>query len=141
MKAGLAASAGALALALAFPAAASAVPQAMSANGITYVSGGIGADEAAAMKAEAKHYPLSMVFSAGKDNEYLSGVDVTIKNHSGKVVFDHASDGPILLIKLPAGNYKIEASRDGKPEWRKVQVPAKGGRQVAFHWTDTSTKS
>ena len=134
MKVLLAASAGALALACALPAAASAIPQAMEANGITYVSGGIGSDEAKAMKAEAKHYPLSMVFSAGKNNEYLANVGVTIKDPSGKVVFDETSDGPIMLLKLEPGRYRIEASRDGKPEWRTVQVPAKGARQVAFHW-------
>ncbi len=134
MKRLLAASAGTLALACALPAAASAIPQAKVADGITYVSGGIGSDEAKAMRAEAKHYPLSMVFSAGKDSEYLSDVAVTIKDDAGKVVFDEASDGPIMLLRLKPGRYRIEASRDGKPEWRTVQVPATGARQVAFHW-------
>lgn len=135
MKSGLALSAGALALVLALPAAASAIPQAMNANGITYVSGGIGSDEAKAMRAAAKDYPLSMVFSAGKDNEFLSGVSVKIKDPSGKLVFDAESFGPIMLLKLKPGSYRIEASTNGKPEWRTVQVPAQGDRQVAFHWS------
>jgi hypothetical protein len=134
MKAALAASAGAVALALALPAGAVAVPQAKTDHGVTYVSGGIGHDEAAAMRAEAKRYPLSMVFSAGKHNEYLAGVKVKLEDKSGKVVLNEVADGPIMLVKVPAGRYTIEATRDGKTEHRTVEVPAKGDRQVAFHW-------
>jgi len=134
MKAPLTASASVLALAFAWPAAAVAIPAAKSDHGITYVSGGIGHDEAAAMKAAARDFPLSMVFSAGKDNEYLADVKVQLKDKAGKVAFDEVSDGPIMLVKVPAGRYAIEATRDGKTLHRSVDVPAKGDRQVVFHW-------
>jgi hypothetical protein len=132
MKTGLAASA--LALAFAWPAAAAAIPAAKTEHGITYVSGGIGRDEAAAMKAAAKHYPLSMVFDAGKHDEYLAGVKVRVKDKAGNVAFDEVADGPIMLIRLPEGRYTIDATRHGKTLQRTAQVPAKGDRQVVFHW-------
>lgn len=135
MKTALAASAGALALAVAIPAVAAAIPRAQHENGVTYVSGGIGSDEAAAMKSEAKHYPLSMVFSAGKRNEYLADVKVKVQDPAGKVVLDEVSGGPIMLVKVPAGRYEVVASRGGKTERRTVQVPAKGDREIAFHWS------
>ncbi|HXZ49421.1 MAG TPA: hypothetical protein VEG27_10395 [Usitatibacter sp.] len=135
MKTILAASAGVLALALALPAGATALPEAQTENGITYVSGGIGHDEATAMRAAEKNYPLSLVFSAGKDNEFLADLKVQIKNKEGKVVLSEASQGPIMLVKLPAGRYTLEVTRhDGKTEHRTVEVTAMGHRQVAFHW-------
>lgn len=134
MKTGLAASPLALALAFAWPAAAAAIPAAKTEHGITYVSGGIGRDEAAAMKAAAKHYPLSMVFDAGKHDEYLAGVKVRLERKDGKLAFNEVADGPIMLLKLPQGRYTIDATRDGKTLRRTVSIPAKGDRQVVFHW-------
>lgn len=134
MKAALKLSAGALALAAAFPLFAATLPQPKTEHGITYLSGGIGRDEAKAMKADAKNYPLSLVFSAGKKAEYVAGVSVDVKNPAGKAVLDTTSDGPIMLIKVPAGKYRIVATRHGKALHRTVLVKAKGDRQVSFHW-------
>jgi len=126
--------AGALALALAAPVLGATLPQPKTEHGVTYLSGGIGKDEAAAMKAEAKNYPLSLVFSRGKDNEYAVDVSVAIKNRAGKPVLDAASAGPILLVRVPAGRYRIVATSHGKALQRAVLVKAKGDRQIVFHW-------
>jgi hypothetical protein len=134
MKPAMTLFAGALALAAAFPVLAATLPQPKTEHGITYLSGGIGRDESAAMKAEAKNYPLSLVFSAGKEGEYVADVPVTIKDRAGKVVLDTVSSGPIILLKLPAGKYRVVALRQGKALQRTVVVKAKSERQVSFHW-------
>ena len=131
--------AGAIALGLALPAWAGTamsytLPQTKTENGISYMSGGVGKPEAKAMEEEARHYPLSMVFSAAKDNEFLANVHVSIKNQSSKEVLSAVSDGPIMLVKLPAGKYTIAAAAHGKTLHRTVQVPSKGDRQISFHW-------
>jgi len=131
---------GAVALGLVLPAWAGSamdytLPQAKTENGITYLSGGVGKPEAAAMWREAREYPLSMIFSAAKDNEFLADVQVTIKNKAGKEMLSAVSDGPIMLVKLPAGKYNVAVESHGKTLHRTVQVPAKGDRQVSFHWT------
>jgi hypothetical protein len=129
---------GALALGLALPAAAtmtqSALPQPKTENGITYISGGIGKVEATAMKEEAKHYSLAMVFSANKDDEYLADVRVTIENKAGKKLMSTVSDGPLMLVKLPAGTYKVTAEVKGRTLNRTVHVSTAGERQLNFHW-------
>jgi len=134
MKAILCVPAGALALALAFHAVGATLPQAKMENGITYLSGGIGHDESAAMKAEAKSYPLSMIFSAGKDNEYLADVKITIKDKAGKEVLNAVSNGPIMLVKVPAGRYTVTAERNGKTLHHAVRVNHRGDKLVNFHW-------
>lgn len=134
MKPRLAATAGALALAFSVPLLAASLPAPQTQNGITYLSGGIGQDEAKAMKSEVKHYPLSIVLSEGKHDAYVAGARVTIADKAGKVLLDSVAAGPIMLVKLPEGHYRITASADGKTQHRSVLVKAKGERQVVFHW-------
>jgi len=122
-------------LAVALQANAATLPQPKTENGVTYVSGGIGADEAAAMKTEAKHYPMSMIFSAGKDNAFLADVKVTITRKGGKELLSTAA-GPIMLVKLPAGTYAVAADRNGTTLHRTVHVGTKADRQIVFHWSN-----
>jgi len=111
-----------------------ALPKPSSENGVSYLSGGIGRNEARAMRAEAKHYPLSMTFTQGKDNSFLASVPVTIKNATGKTVLDTVSEGPILLVKLPPGKYDVTAEAYGKTQRRSVTLSAKGDTPLYFHW-------
>ncbi len=67
-------------LAAALQANAATLPQPKTENGVAYLNGGVGQDEAAAMKAQAKNYPMSMIFSAGKENEFVLDVKLTIKD-------------------------------------------------------------
>lgn len=123
----------AAALALALQASAATLPQPKTENGVTYLNGGIGEAEAAAMKSEAQHYPMSMIFSAGKDNAFLADVKVTITDKGGKELLSTAA-GPILLVKLPAGTYAIAAERDGRTLHRTVHIGTKANRQIVLHW-------
>jgi hypothetical protein len=61
-----------------WPSAHSA-PAAQTQNGITFVTGGIGKPEAAAMKAAAGHYDLMITF-ADRSGDYVADVDVKIQD-------------------------------------------------------------
>jgi hypothetical protein len=113
---------------------AAALPQARTEGAISYVSGGIGKNEALAMKRAESNYPLSLVFSEGKHNAYVADIDVTIKNHADKVVLQTNSEGPIMLVKLPPGKYAVSANMGGKTLQRLANVAAKGDTSLAFHW-------
>lgn len=133
--------AGALTLALALPAASAtllvqrtALPSSRTAGAVTWVSGGIGRTESAAMNAEAKDYPLRMFFSIENSVEYLADVHVTIKDHTGADVLSTTAEGPIMLVKLPAGDYTVVAEAFGKILSEIVTVGAKGGERLSFHW-------
>ena len=123
----------AMALAVALPALA-ALPHPKMENGISYLSGGVGRDQALAMEKAERHYPLSMVFSAGKRGAFLADVNVTIKNKAGKTLLDTNADGPIMLVQLPAGDYSIDARAEGRTLHRIAKVASKGDTNVSFNW-------
>ncbi len=126
-------------LALALPALAAAqgvLPQPKTQGNVTFLSGGIGEDEAAALKGAQRQYPLSMTFSAGKRGAYLAGVQVTITDKSGGTVLQTVSEGPIMLVRLPSGVYRVDAQANGKTLQREARVASSGATHLSFNWPD-----
>jgi len=102
-------------------------------DGISYVSGGVGDESTDRLNSIAGEFNLKLVF-AMKSGEYLSGVRVVIIDAKGKTLLDTTSEGPWLLTRLPAGNYRIVASFAGKAEKRQVAVGANKLRTIDFRW-------
>lgn len=103
---------------------------------VTYRSGGIGHDEAVAMRKEAAHYPLSVEFvkHAKPTDEFLANISVSIKDAAGKTELSTVSNGPFLLAKLPAGKYTISATDNGLTKTRDVTIAANKSEHVIFDW-------
>jgi len=100
---------------------------------ITYLCGGVGDEEAAYMKAEAKRYDMMLTF-ATRDGAYLADVDVDIKDAKGNSLLQTACDSPIMLVDLPrGGTYKVRAETAGYALNKTVRIASgksgKGGRQ------------
>jgi len=112
------------------------LPAAQKAGEVTYIMGGIGQTEADAIKHVAKYYPLELEFllKAKPKAEYLSNVQVRIKDAHDKMVLNVNADGPYLLAKIPAGKYTISAERNGKVEHRQIEISATDHRRVVFEW-------
>jgi hypothetical protein len=104
-----------------------------TANGIAYVSGGVGDASSERMSSLAKDFNLKLVFAL-KSGDYVSGVNVTIANAAGKTLLDTTSEGPLFLTKLPGGSYKIVATLGGKSESRTIAVDGQKLRTVDFRW-------
>jgi len=117
-------------------AGAAQLPSPHTEGPVTYVSGGIGMDQAKAIKTAAAQYPLELEFlrQAKPKDEYLADIKVQIKNSSDKTVLDVISDGPFLLARLPAGRYSVSADNNGKWEHRKVSVAENSHKRVVFEW-------
>jgi hypothetical protein len=105
-------------------------------GGLSFVSGGIGQDEATAFKKLAGSYPLALEFirHAEPKDEYEADVAVTIRRGDGKTVLDVQSEGPFLLVNLPDGTYTVHAEKEGKPIQRTVRVKSDGHQRVVFEW-------
>ncbi len=111
-----------------------ALPPERTQGSVTFISGGIGSDEAEAMKRAASRYSLSieMASPAGPRAEYVSDVKIDIRDQRGSTVLSTTSDGPFLLANLPPGQYTIDATRDGSVQQRKVAIGAGAHPRVVF---------
>jgi hypothetical protein len=127
--------AGALALGLAGATLAQdGLPPVRTFGGVSYITGGIGLDESTAIKAAEKDFTVSLLFAQSTRGEYLSDVKVNIRDKAGKTVLEAVSEGPMLLARLPAGVYKINAEHDDAVLVKTVRVEAKGVARAAFVW-------
>lgn len=116
--------------------ASSALPPIDTQGGIPYLSGGIGSDESAAIKAAASRYSLSVTLASTQDgrNVYLSSVPVTVMDANGGVVLDVVSNGPYLLADLPPGRYRVSARFQDEEKSAEARVDAGKNARVSFLW-------
>ncbi len=102
-------------------------------SGITYVTGGVGMDATERMKAMEKDFNLKLVF-ADKTGSYLSAVKVAIVDATGRVVLETITEGPLLMARLIAGSYQIDATFAGQMERQKVTVGTNKLSTLDFRW-------
>ncbi|KAI3600637.1 hypothetical protein D8I24_4395 [Cupriavidus necator H850] len=96
-----------------------AVPEAPAVhhmNGIDYVSGGIGVDQVAAIRTMAGRFNVHMHFSS------LSDVTVTLFDARREILMLVLSEGPLLYLRLPPGNYRVVVSSAEAIESRSLRV-------------------
>lgn len=121
----------------ALPAVAQDAPMAseQTLGDVSYLNGGVGEDEVQHIKGLMKDYSLRLAFSrAGRPRaEYVASVAVTVTDAKGKVVFELASAGPYLLLKLPDGKYSVTATYENQSVTRPL-VAGKGTQPVNFVW-------
>jgi len=103
-------------------------------NGVQYMSGGIGLDEAAAIAAAAPNYSTLLGFAATGSGEYLSDVHVIIRQAEGRLLLDVISNGPFLLVNLVPGRYQVVASYLGVEQVKRIRVPIKARVDTRFYW-------
>jgi hypothetical protein len=105
---------------------------------INYVNGGIGQEEVEAFRAEARAYPLELMFSRrgeGQRAEFVADVHLQILDAAGRVIIDRASHGPIFLAHLPDGQYVVTAEYQGRTQTRRVAVSGSRHEALSFHWS------
>lgn len=112
------------------------LPAVKTQGTILYVTGGVGVDEANAMRCAKSMYPLSLEFihHAKPKDEFLADVNVSINNQAGETVLQVMSEGPYLLAKLPSGKYTIIARIKDDSRTRHVTVTEKKPMHVVFEW-------
>lgn len=84
-------------------------------------TGGIGAEGREEIGQMQHNYPLKLVF-VGNDGVFLSSVDLSIADASGKIVATTQTMGPVALAKLAPGKYTATASLSGEQVVQKVDV-------------------
>lgn len=105
-------------------------------EGTPWISGGVGENERKyLLEHHAADNNLKLEFAV-TDGTYLADVDVMIAKPGGEVVMKAHSKGPWFMTKLPAGEYRVQATGFDQTFDATVSVPATGLETVVFNqWT------
>lgn len=115
------------------PAADAPLPAVQQQGAVSFITGGIGSDEASAFRAAARQYNLRLTFAA-LSGEFFAGVKVVLRDAKGNTVAEAVSDGPYLYFIVPPGKYQVTADNLGQVQSRSAVVPAKGGTELYLRW-------
>jgi len=97
---------------------------------VTYICGGVAADEQTALLGMARSYNMNLLFTQGGRGEYLSDVDVHL-TRGGREVASFKADGPRCLVRAPAGTYGVHATYEGRTKTASVST---GSGAVQMRW-------
>jgi hypothetical protein len=100
---------------------------------VAFFSGGVGDEDEARLLARQNEFNLKVLFTLNEGN-YLAGVDVGVTDASGRKVVQTVAEGPYFMASLPAGQYTVSATHEGKTVTRKIQVGNKGLRSEHFRF-------
>ena len=106
----------------------------ISAAGVKYVSGGIGAGSQQAMNDIRKQYNLRLTFARPGSGEYLSDVHVRVDDSHGRSVLNTNSHGPFFFAGLPPGTYHITAGFEEKTQDRHITISKDHPKGLNFYF-------
>ena len=101
-----------------------------------YVSGGIGAEERAALLPHRSDFNLQLTFAARRSGNYLAGVEVSITDGHGIEVLRAESKGPFFFAQLVPDTYTVRATFQGETQTRRVKVGPAGAATLALYWEE-----
>ena len=125
--------AAAVVLAASLSHAAFAAPTPRQQNGITYINGGVGQEEQAALKSQRADYNLLLTFATRQSGAYRSDVQLDITDAKGTSLLSVANTGPMFYARLPPGTYRISAAAEGKVFKRTVKL-GNAPKDMTLHW-------
>lgn len=102
-------------------------------NGTSYLSGGIGDEELQQINQASRDFNLKIILTE-QSGAYAAHVAVNIVNAKGNQVLELPAVGPILLVGLRSGVYRVSATYKGKKIQKQVNVGTAGQRKMIFAW-------
>ncbi len=98
-----------------------------TATGVKYFSGGVGEQGRAEIENMQADYSLKLMFAATQ-GMFLANVAVLIHDSKGNLMLETVTDGPVLLVDLPTGSYKVTAREEETKQTKTASVSARAGR-------------
>jgi hypothetical protein len=108
---------------------------------VSYVSGGVGEDQAAGMRQAAANYALTLEMASaagGPRDAYISNAKVDIWDARGKSVLDITAEGPLVLVNLPSGTYHVAVNWNGTQRDKTVVVGAERRQHLMLEFPNAS---
>ena len=132
--------AAALLLALAASAAFAQAPAMTKDGAVGYFCGGASADDRRQMQSLESQANAKLVFATVKRGGYLANVSLDVSDGKGTSFSTNAS-GPICLLQLPPGKYRVTAQRGATTRTASLSVGARSGKvpQTAFSFPEEDT--
>lgn len=103
------------------------------ANGVPYLSGGIGYEEREAIDRARKNYNTKLVL-AESSGSYISNVSLTVATVLGEPVVTLSGAGPLLLLQLPPGSYLVTTDYEGRKAQKRFDVSDNVAQTVVVAW-------
>ena len=112
------------------------LPPVQTQGTVTYVSGGIGHEEAQTFVAALTQYPLALEFAVKRQTHqaFIANVHTVVSLPRGHVLLDTWSQGPFLLVKLPPGDYMVSATYGEHTLSHRVRVTSPRPVHMLFLW-------
>jgi hypothetical protein len=83
----------------------------------TYVTGGVSPADKEALFKVAPKYPIHLIFQLNGEAADVTGVKVRVKDTTGDVIVEAASEGPYMYVNPPSGGrFTIEAEYEGQKQ-------------------------
>lgn len=105
------------------------------ANGIKYVTGGVGDEEVAQLKSVDRDFNTQILLTANQ-GEYLSSAMIRVLDSQGSELLAVDGAGPYFYTNLKPGSYTIEVTDpQGGLKSTKVRVPTVGAVREQMRFT------
>jgi len=109
--------------------------------GLRWVCAGVGEEEREALAALEPQANLKLMFITG-ERAFVADVDVSLYDAASELLrFTMIAQGPICLIRAPAGHYRVAATYQETRRERTVALPEKRGKdplRVVFSFPERS---
>jgi len=110
----------------------------MSDQGISYMTGGISADEVEVMRQHIQQFNLRVIFSEGKSGRSVTDVNVSMYDKRNTLIFDVMGAQPQLLVNLPTGTYKVVADYNGVKQSHSFSITTDKPKKIILNWKNTT---
>ncbi len=108
----------------------------MKQGGVSYLAGGVGVGERAAMDQMKPQFNARLTFAVRKTGNYVANVYVTVADAKGAEVLKTNVPGPLLYAQLAPGEYKVTAIYHGFSQTKPLTVRGQGHSELYFYWDD-----
>jgi len=98
-----------------------------------YLCGGVADEGMSAIQSRRSEAGSELLFTSGPEGAYVADVAVTVQGGKLKEMLSFTAGGPVCLLKLPKGNYIVDASYRGKTVRQSIKVDGPA-QQTRFHW-------
>lgn len=119
----------------------SALPPEQRAGNIGYVTGGIDFGQSSAFQRARSRYPLAieLLQRIGNRNQFTADAQVRVIDGAGNAAFEAKAEGPYMLVRMPTGTYRVEATLNGQTLTSKaVQVGSRGSARAVLVFPESA---